>query len=62
MALKRAGDNTSSEITNRAETVFAELARKRERGEINTTKTISFRLLDSERNSKRTRLHFGCCG
>lgn len=53
MALKKATEDTQessvSTTAKRTMDVFSELAKKRERGEINTTVTISFRVLKSER-------------
>jgi len=48
MALKKLSEERPS-ASNKANDVFGELAKRRERGEINKTVTVSFRLVDSER-------------
>ena len=53
MALKKSSDERPStsnvSVSNKANDVFGELAKRRESGEINKTVTVSFRLVDSER-------------
>jgi hypothetical protein len=54
MALKKSSEerpsaSNNSNVSNKANDVFGELAKRRERGEINKTVTVSFRLVDSER-------------